>query len=53
MCTLFEDEGRDVFAVRLAVLGHLQKSGDPSPFDRIHATRLSRLCLEHFINECN
>ncbi|MDP2995351.1 MAG: 6-phosphofructokinase, partial [Anaerolineales bacterium] len=53
MCSLFEEEGRDVFDVRPAVLGHLQQGGDPSPFDRIQATRLSRLCLEYLINECN
>jgi len=53
MCALFEEEGRDVFDVRPAVLGHLQQGGDPSPFDRIQATRLSRLCLEYLINECN
>jgi 6-phosphofructokinase 1 len=53
MCALFEEEGRDVFDVRPAVLGHLQQGGDPSPFDRIQATRLSRLCLEYLINECD
>ena len=53
MCALFEEEGRDVFDVRPAVLGHLQQGGDPSPFDRIQATRLSRLCLEYLIKECN
>jgi 6-phosphofructokinase 1 len=52
MCALFEEEGRDVFDVRPAVLGHLQQGGDPSPFDRIQATRLSRLCLEYLIKEC-
>jgi len=53
MCALFEEEGRDVFDVRPAVLGHLQQGGDPSPFDRIQATRLSRLCLDYLINECS
>jgi 6-phosphofructokinase 1 len=53
MCALFEEEGRDVFDVRPAVLGHLQQGGDPSPFDRIQATRLSRLCLEYLIKECD
>jgi 6-phosphofructokinase 1 len=53
MCALFEEEGREVFDVRPAVLGHLQQGGDPSPFDRIQATRLSRLCLEYLITECN
>jgi 6-phosphofructokinase 1 len=30
----------------------LQQGGDPSPFDRIQATRLSRMCLEHLIEQC-
>ena len=53
MCALFEEEGRDVFDVRPAILGHLQQGGDPSPFDRIQATRLARLCLEYLINQCD
>lgn len=52
ICSLFEEEGRSIFDVRPAVLGHLQQGGDPSPFDRIQASRLSRLCLEYLINEC-
>jgi 6-phosphofructokinase 1 len=42
-----------VFDVRPAILGHLQQGGDPSPFDRIQATRLSRLCLDYLIDQCN
>jgi 6-phosphofructokinase 1 len=53
MCALFEEEGRDVFDVRPAILGHLQQGGDPSPFDRIQATRLASLCLGYLIEECN
>jgi 6-phosphofructokinase 1 len=53
MCALFEEEGRDVFDVRPAILGHLQQGGDPSPFDRIQATRISRLCLEYLIEQCS
>ena len=53
MCALFEEEGRDVFDVRPAILGHLQQGGDPSPFDRIQATRLSSLCLDYLIDQCN
>ena len=52
ICSLFEEEGRDVFDVRPAILGHLQQGGDPSPFDRIQATRLSRICLEYLIDQC-
>jgi 6-phosphofructokinase 1 len=53
ICSLFEEEGRDVFDVRPAVLGHLQQGGDPSPFDRIQASRLGRLCVEYLIKECD
>ncbi|MBI5932977.1 MAG: 6-phosphofructokinase [Chloroflexi bacterium] len=52
ICSLFEEEGRDVFDVRPAILGHLQQGGDPSPFDRIQATRLARMCLEYLIGQC-
>ena len=47
MAALFEEEGGDLFDVRVAVLGHLQQGGDPSPFDRIHATRLAAHGIEH------
>ncbi len=53
MCALFEEEGKNVFDVRPAILGHLQQGGDPSPFDRIQATRLARLCLDFLIKECS
>ena len=53
MCALFKEEGRDVFDVRPAILGHLQQGGDPSPFDRIQATRLANFCLGYLIEECN
>jgi 6-phosphofructokinase 1 len=53
MCALFEEEGHALFDVRPTILGHLQQGGDPSPFDRIQATRLARLCLEYLISECD
>ena len=53
ICSLFEEEGQNVFDVRPAILGHLQQGGDPSPFDRIQATRLATLCLEHLIEQCS
>jgi 6-phosphofructokinase 1 len=53
ICSLFEEEGKEVFDVRPAILGHLQQGGDPSPFDRIQATRLATLCLEHLIKLCS
>ncbi len=47
--TLLEKEGRDLFDVRLAVLGHVQQGGSPSPFDRIQATRLARRCIDYLV----
>ncbi|MDS4029129.1 MAG: 6-phosphofructokinase [Candidatus Contendobacter sp.] len=38
---LFEEESGRLFDVRQAVLGHIQQGGNPSPFDRILATRLA------------
>jgi 6-phosphofructokinase 1 len=49
---LYEEEGKDVFDVRPAILGHLQQGGDPSPFDRIQAARLASMCLEYLIEQC-
>jgi len=45
MCKLFEEEGGDLFDVRQAILGHIQQGGNPSPFDRIMATRLAVDCI--------
>ena len=41
LSALFEEEGGPLFDVRISVLGHLQQGGDPSPYDRILATRLA------------
>jgi 6-phosphofructokinase 1 len=38
-----------LFDVRQAILGHLQQGGDPSPFDRILATRLAVLGVDYLI----
>ena len=48
--SLFEKEGGDLFDSRQAILGHIQEGGDPSPFDRIQATRLTASCIE-FLSE--
>jgi 6-phosphofructokinase 1 len=47
MCALFEEEGGDLFDVRQAILGHIQQGGNPSPFDRIMATRLASMCIDY------
>jgi 6-phosphofructokinase 1 len=51
MAALFEEEGGDYFDVRQAILGHLQQGGDPSPFDRIQATRLASDCINYLCSE--
>ena len=51
MCALFEEEGGDLYDVRQAILGHLQQGGDPSPFDRIQATRLASACIDFLIKQ--
>jgi 6-phosphofructokinase 1 len=43
---VFQKEGGGLFEVRQTVLGHVQQGGDPSPFDRIQATRLVARALE-------
>ncbi len=51
MCALFEQEGGELFDVRQAILGHLQQGGDPSPYDRILATRMAAESIEYLIRE--
>lgn len=46
LARLFEAEGGDAFDVRTAVLGHVQQGGNPTPFDRIIATRLAAGVIE-------
>jgi 6-phosphofructokinase 1 len=48
---LFEEEGGDLFDVRQAILGHQQQGGDPSPFDRILATRFANDCIDYLIQQ--
>ncbi len=48
---LFEKEGGDLYDVRQAILGHVQRGGDPSPFDRIQATRLASARVDHLAGE--
>jgi 6-phosphofructokinase 1 len=47
MCALFEEEGGHLFDVRQAILGHIQQGGNPTPFDRIMATRLAAQCITY------
>lgn len=47
---IFEEEGKDLFDVRQAILGHIQQGGSPTPFDRLLATRLVSRAL-HLIDD--
>ena len=51
MRALFEEESGGAFAVRESILGHLQQGGDPSPFDRIQATKLGRRCVGFLVEQ--
>ncbi len=46
LCQLFAEESGGDFDVRPMVLGHLQQGGNPTPFDRVHATRLAAFCVD-------
>lgn len=41
IASLFEEDGGELFDVRKSVLGPMQQGGNPTPFDRIQATRLA------------
>jgi 6-phosphofructokinase 1 len=51
MCALFKEESGGLFDVRQAILGHIQQGGNPTPFDRIMATRLSGRCIDYLIEQ--
>ena len=51
MCALFAQESQNLFDVRQAILGHLQQGGNPSPYDRVQATRLAAHCIEFLTEE--
>jgi 6-phosphofructokinase 1 len=48
---LFERESENLFSVRQSILGHIQQGGDPSPFDRIQATRFASKSLDYLIDQ--
>lgn len=47
IAALLEEEGGDLFQVRQSVLGHLQQGGNPTPFDRILATRMAAQAIDY------
>ncbi|MCU0288428.1 MAG: 6-phosphofructokinase, partial [Acidobacteria bacterium] len=53
MTSLFNEEGcriENEFDARQAILGHLQQGGNPSPFDRILATRFTAACINFLVD---
>lgn len=52
IASLFEEEGKDDFDVRQAILGHLQQGGDPTPFDRTLAVRLAAGACQKLLDLC-
>jgi 6-phosphofructokinase 1 len=53
IASLLEKEGGDLFDVRQAILGHVQQGGDPTPFDRIQATRLATRCVQFLVEQAS
>jgi 6-phosphofructokinase 1 len=51
MVRLFEVEGKDLFDVRQAILGHIQQGGNPSPFDRVQGTRLAIRSIDFLLDQ--
>lgn len=45
---ILKDEGHALFDSRTAVLGHIQQGVNPSPMDRIRATRLAKCSIDFF-----
>jgi 6-phosphofructokinase 1 len=52
IAAIFEEEGGNLFDVRVTVLGHLQQGGDPQPFDRILAARMLARVVEYIDEHC-
>ncbi|HYN30456.1 MAG TPA: 6-phosphofructokinase [Dermatophilaceae bacterium] len=44
--TIFQAEARGLYDVRRVVLAHIQQGGDPSPFDRVLATRFAARAID-------
>ncbi len=51
LCRLFEQESQGLFDAREVVLGHIQQGGDPTPFDRILATRLASHSIDYLTKQ--
>jgi 6-phosphofructokinase 1 len=52
LAALFEEEAKDLFDVRISVLGHMQQGGDPTPLDRVMAARMAGEAITFLEHEC-
>jgi 6-phosphofructokinase 1 len=50
---LFEEESKDLFNVRISILGHMQQGGNPTPIDRILAPRMASEAVKFIERACN
>jgi len=48
---IMEEEGGDLFDVRSVILGHIQRGGAPTPFDRILAGRLASGAIRALVSD--
>ena len=53
IASMFQHESGGLFEVRSAVLGQVQEGCNPSPFDRIQATRLAKAGVETLIDRAH
>lgn len=53
LAKIFTQESQGLYDVREAVIGHLQQGGDPTPFDRIMATKLVAYAMGALCDEVN
>jgi 6-phosphofructokinase 1 len=53
LSALFEEESKDLFNVRISILGHMQQGGNPTPLDRILATRMANEAVKFVERACN
>ncbi len=51
LATLLQQESQGEFEARAVILGPLQQGGDPSPLDRILATRLANEAVIHLLSQ--
>lgn len=52
LAALFEEEAKELFDVRVSILGHMQQGGDPSPQDRVMAARMAGEAIAFLEREC-